>query len=171
MMADRQSTSEDDEILITADAKIFLKEDMLLGFCGLYSDAQAVRHRFEFPERAHKEEAAAYLYSKWLPAYREFMNAERRVVTPDEKSRRELSDTYGMLALEGALFLLTSDFAALPIAAEFLAIGSGGPYARGALYALRTRNPKVKLTCALEIAAQCSSSVSGPFDYLFLPNP
>jgi ATP-dependent protease HslVU (ClpYQ) peptidase subunit len=78
-------------------------------------------------------------------------------------------DTGGIfiVGLEGRIFVVDEDFHIGENVVNYMAEGSGGMFALGALHATKNqKNPKLRLKAALEAASEFSMSVSPPFTYI-----
>ena len=78
-------------------------------------------------------------------------------------------DTGGIfiVGLEGRIFTIDEDFHVGENIVNYMAEGSGGQIALGALYATKNqKNPKVRLKAALEAASEFNMSVAPPFTYI-----
>jgi ATP-dependent protease HslVU (ClpYQ) peptidase subunit len=78
-------------------------------------------------------------------------------------------DTGGIfiVGLEGRIFVVDEDFHVGENVVNYMAEGSGGMFALGALHATKNqKNPRVRLKLALEAASEFSMSVAPPFTYI-----
>jgi ATP-dependent protease HslVU (ClpYQ) peptidase subunit len=78
-------------------------------------------------------------------------------------------DTGGIfiVGLEGRIFTIDEDFHVGENVVNYMAEGSGGAFALGALHATKNqKNPKMRLKLALEAASEFSMSVAPPFTYI-----
>jgi hypothetical protein len=78
-------------------------------------------------------------------------------------------DTGGIfiVGLEGRIFTIDEDFHVGENIVNYMAEGSGGQIALGALYATKNqKNPKLRIKAALEAAAEYNMAVSAPFTYI-----
>lgn len=78
-------------------------------------------------------------------------------------------DTGGIfiVGLEGRIFVVDEDFHVGENVVNYMAEGSGGMFALGALHATKhQKNPKMRLKLALEAASEFSMSVAPPFTYI-----
>jgi ATP-dependent protease HslVU (ClpYQ) peptidase subunit len=78
-------------------------------------------------------------------------------------------DTGGIfiVGVEGRIFTIDEDFHVGENIVNYMAEGSGGMFALGALHATKNqKNPKMRLKAALEASAEFSMSVSPPFTYI-----
>ena len=78
-------------------------------------------------------------------------------------------DTGGIfiVGLEGRIFTIDEDFHVGENIVNYMAEGSGGQIALGALYATKNqKNPKLRLKLALEAASEFNMAVAPPFTYI-----
>ena len=78
-------------------------------------------------------------------------------------------DTGGIfiVGLEGRIFTIDEDFHVGENVVNYMAEGSGGQIALGALYATKNqKNPKLRLKAALEAASEFNMAVAPPFTYI-----
>lgn len=78
-------------------------------------------------------------------------------------------DTGGIfiVGLEGRIFTIDEDFHVGENVVNYMAEGSGGQIALGALYATKNqKNPKLRLKLALEAASEFNMAVAPPFTYI-----
>jgi ATP-dependent protease HslVU (ClpYQ) peptidase subunit len=72
-----------------------------------------------------------------------------------------------IVGVEGRIFTVDEDFHVGEAVVNYMAEGSGGQLALGALHATKNqKNPRMRLKLALEAAAEFSMSVSPPFTYI-----
>ncbi len=72
-----------------------------------------------------------------------------------------------LVGVEGKIFTVDEDFHVAEANFNYMAEGSGGAFALGALYATKNqKNPKMRLKLALEAASEFSMSVKPPFTYI-----
>jgi ATP-dependent protease HslVU (ClpYQ) peptidase subunit len=78
-------------------------------------------------------------------------------------------DTGGIfiVGVEGRIFTIDEDFHVGENIVNYMAEGSGGMFALGALHATKhQKNPKMRVKAALEAASEFSMSVAPPFTYI-----
>jgi ATP-dependent protease HslVU (ClpYQ) peptidase subunit len=78
-------------------------------------------------------------------------------------------DTGGIfiVGVEGRIFTIDEDFHVGENIVNYMAEGSGGMFALGALHATKNqKNPKMRIKAALEAASEFSMSVAPPFTYI-----
>jgi ATP-dependent protease HslVU (ClpYQ) peptidase subunit len=72
-----------------------------------------------------------------------------------------------IVGLEGRIFTIDEDFHVGENIVNYMAEGSGGMFALGALHATKNqKNPKLRIKAALEAASEFSMSVAPPFTYI-----
>ncbi len=78
-------------------------------------------------------------------------------------------DTGGIfiVGIEGRIFTIDEDFHVGENVVNYMAEGSGGQIALGALYATKNqKNPRLRLKAALEAATEFNMSVAAPYTYI-----
>ena len=78
-------------------------------------------------------------------------------------------DTGGIfiVGVEGRIFTIDEDFHVGENVVNYMAEGSGGMVALGALYATKNqKNPRLRLKAALEAATEFNMSVAAPYTYI-----
>lgn len=78
-------------------------------------------------------------------------------------------DTGGIfiVGVEGRIFTIDEDFHVGENVVNYMAEGSGGQIALGALYATKNqKNPRLRLKAALEAASEFNMSVAAPYTYI-----
>ena len=82
-------------------------------------------------------------------------------------SSEEDSGGIFIVGLEGRIFTIDEDFHVGENIVNYMAEGSGGQIALGALHATKhQKNPKLRLKAALEAATEFNMSVSAPYTYI-----
>ncbi len=72
-----------------------------------------------------------------------------------------------IVGVEGRIFTVDEDFHVGEHVHNYMAEGSGGMFALGALWATKNqKNPRMRIKTALEAASEFSMSVSPPFTYI-----
>lgn len=141
-----------------------LTDDVLLGCCG------SVRLRDILacdvsPSPAGKSEhdPHRYIVSVVVPEIRDKLKAGGCL---GSDNGIEQIDAMMLLAYRGCLFMVDSDLQVSQPAAGYWAVGSGSEYALGSLFSTRgVREPKKRITLALQAASEFSPSVAPPFVY------
>lgn len=160
---DRAATDGWGEITLLRYTKVFRLGDMLLGVSGSVRGYQLLRYHLEKPTN-NRNDPLTFLVKDFIPALRGVFK-EHGYTEVD--NNRESLDHYALVGYRGQLFVIQSDFSITNTIGAYMAIGSGSPYALGALTALATlRESKKKflVRTALYAAAEHCNSVSAPFD-------
>lgn len=132
--------------------KVFVNNGMVFGVAGALLDASVIRHA-DLPD----PDDAGWDIDKWVtnrlvPAIAEALSDRGALTTTNGKIE---TDSNVIFAVRGRMYDLGADFCVLRRADSLYAIGSGSPYARGALSAGST------ILEALEIAAQHDMGTGG----------
>ena len=152
---DGRATSTDGEKRPLICKKVFKNSKYLIGFCGSVRAGQLL-----YPEQGFEPPKKIIDFPK---AMRE-LYGENGALLRDELT----GDIYGsniVVASDGKLFEILIDFSILEVP-TFTSIGSGGPFAFGALDILMPTklSPKNKILKALETAAKYCSQVGPPYE-------
>ena len=150
-----ESSATDDETTYDySGKKIFYVGDFLVGFSGSFRAGQIVRHEVQLPPITSQLELEKYLQTVFS---KEIKKTLKKHFTPKK------IDTFNLLiAYEDKLFTLENDFTILPFA-PYMAIGTGTPYALGALKALMDYkiSTRTRITKAIEAAIHHCPSCRG----------
>ena len=163
--ADSAAGSGEEIYTIPAAPKIFARGPYLFGVCGSYRVAQVLRFRAELPDLPTSMDLEPFLVRELVPAIRNAVQAEDVA----ESGRRLLGEkTTLLLGCKGQLWHVGPDLTVLP-EGRFAAIGSGRLRAYAALHALEAAGvepPRRRLELALEAAAEFTSNVRPPWQFL-----
>lgn len=149
---DTQITSGYVTYSLVGESKLFSSNGFLYGGTGSFRGLQIAQHCFIPPNREDKN-LTAYMALDFAKAFRESFEGNS---PKDQKA-----DTSFLIAHEGALFCLSSDYAVF--SNPYMAIGSGSEIALGSLFSTDNQPPAARILTALKAAAQYNSGVSGPF--------
>lgn len=148
------------DVTVRTDPKVFLKDDMLIGYTSSFRMGQLLRFNLTVPTVPKRKGDYEFMCTNFVDAVRECF--EDGGYMAKEKEREE-----GGLFLVGwrrALYRIDSDFQVGTSAESFEAIGCGEPYALGALFAYpQNKDPKKIVEIALTTAEHFSAGVRGPF--------
>lgn len=145
-------------------SKSFQNGPYVFGCAGSFRLMQIVQHCFEPPE-PDWDRLEKFMARDFSSALRECLKEQGWLEQLDERD----SATGGelLVSVGGRLFLSTSDFGMLEPENEYCAIGCGGPYAIGALYATTDIDPPIdareRVTLALQAAQEFNAGVREPF--------
>jgi ATP-dependent protease HslVU (ClpYQ) peptidase subunit len=146
---------------LTTFPKLFVNDNLLIGYTGSFRMAQLIEYDFDPPKRPPETPPLTYLVR--------YMIGELRRVLKDggftTVHQNEETGAQFMLVLDNQLFTVQSDFSVLTDRQPFIAVGSGTEPALGALRATAHLNlpPKERLLLALQAAESMVTSVRGPF--------
>lgn len=167
---------ESDESINMENKKVFIKDKkFLIGCAGSQRDAQLIEHVVEIPKQTKQDSSDEYyICNKVIGAIRDcFFEHGGSFVTPKEGESDSIESEI-LLAYKGRLYNILPDFGIAVYTNNFHAVGTGRPYAIGALKAFEIENKlsvEDKILRSLEISADCVSSVNGPFYTLSLDIP
>lgn len=152
--SDGIATTEDGEKRPIIATKVFTNKDYIIGFTGSVRTGQLAGPKFFDPP--------ASIYD--LPdALREQLGDKGSLVISNE-TQQHLNACNYILAYKGRLFEMLMDFQLNEIMGNFTAIGSGSPYAMGALFATQRSNfPERRLKTALRAACEYDMSCGLPY--------
>lgn len=146
------------DMTVRADEKVFTIGPMVVGFTTSFRMGQLLRYRLKLPDHPDGMADHEYLSTQFVDAVRTCLK-EGGYARVD--SNREEGGTF-LVGYRGAIWQVASDFQVGRSQCEFDACGCGADYAIGALAILKGR-PRQRTERALEVAAQFSAGVRGPF--------
>lgn len=155
------AASQGDDIEIAATPKVFKRGQFVYGYAGCYRTGQVMHHLFREPDRKRGQSDIAYLVGPFIDA----MRATIKKAGTDKTLNAGSEATYAQMLLgyRGHLYCVENDFAVLECVDGIEAVGTGRPYAIGAMHATPTLSPSVRVRRGLNTAARWCSSVRGPF--------
>lgn len=155
--ADSLVTTELGSKYTLSDKKIFIKNDILFGFCGDLRFGQMVKHSFIPPHIDRERDLELYVHTKLIP--------ELQKVFLDSGHMKIEQGSFDLLVGIGKhIFIISDDFAVIKTASPYQAIGSGAEYALGVMYATdKMANERRRISLALDAASNFSQTVGKPF--------
>lgn len=144
---------------VCRDPKIFRNGDLLIGYVGSVRIGQVLRETFLAPVIG-RESLRRYMVAVLVPAVRAVLMEEGCI---DAWNCEALAPGWLLVGARGRLFRMCGDFQIAEPYQGFDAIGSGGPYALGALHATTTLAPLARLRGALHTAEAFTPNVRRPF--------
>lgn len=160
---DRAATGGNLDRTLLKNPKIFLKDGVGVGVCGLPKVMDAIRHGIEFPPH-ESGSAKDYLVSKWVPAIREGL---KKFDCTEEHRGQHYFHGALLIAYRGELHKLEGNFQLVESARGYASVGSGSPAALGALKASKGVGPaKKRVLDSLKAAAEENAGCAPPFDTL-----
>lgn len=156
------------EANISPEKKVFIRQDAggtpwAIGSAGSARRAQLLRYELECPPFDHKTSAdpLEFIIKKFVPALQSVLHRKRG------DNLREDPATATLVGVGGNLFLIHHYWNCYVASIEqsFAVSGSGGPVAKGALYATEgtTLSPQERILLALEAAEAFNAGVKKPF--------
>lgn len=159
--ADSAGSSEDGSQTLRADTKVFWRDTMLFGFCGSYRMGQLLRYSLELTP--HPDGVADYEYM-----VRYAIEDIRRCLKDGGFTWIEKNTETGgnfLVAYNGSLYEVEEDFQVGVSSRPYVAIGSGGAVASGAMAVLSDSDltPVKRIKRALKVASDHDAFVAPPF--------
>ena len=144
--------------LNTTTPKVYRLGQMIIGSAGDFRALQLVAHCIDLPVQTEGQTDHAYMIAVLSTKIRDLLKGSGQTRTEDSK---ESTDTEFLVGYHGNLYRIGPDFSVIQRPEVFDAIGSGGPFALGALEALKDvdMKPKARIKAALSIAARFASGV------------
>lgn len=141
--------------------KVFVNGEFCFGYTGSFRLGQIMEHCFDpsdLPKRG--EDVMKYMVRKFVPDLKMAFDLNDWPFHDDEKKVLGI-----LVGVRGHLYEIEYDYQVGEWDLPYFAIGSGAPYAMGAMHAL---HPSIlpatdKINLSLEAAKSFDPSVSGPF--------
>lgn len=153
---------------VKATPKVWTNGPLLIGTCGSVRLPQILRYGMTPPL-----DALTWDVDRWVAI--DFVRAVRAAFAEHGFDRVRDGIASGglfLLAVRGRLYEIQSDYSFIRHDHGEHAIGSGEDHAFGSLHSTREwDDPRVRITAALEAAAEHVMSVAGPFDIEFQETP
>lgn len=147
----------------TNDPKIFVKDSMVIGYAGSVRMGKVIKYDFT-PPKVDARNIDKYMNIDFVNALRECVERNSLKIDSSGAERSDMADL--IIGIKGRIFVLEDDWQVTEHTHEYVAIGSGSPYALGSLYSTPSEHPADRVRLALEAADQFSLSVCQPFDYI-----
>jgi hypothetical protein len=172
MGGDACGSSEGDRVA-RGDAKVFQRGPFLLGVSSSFRVRDLLRYELPIASAGLRHPRgmtpAEYMVRRFIPAV-------RRLVEAQEVSALATADTALLVGYMGEVFTVyLEDYSVGHHDVGYAAIGTGEPYAMGALRALAAAAPTVppadRLLAALEAAATFRGDVMGPYTLAAMTPP
>lgn len=144
--------------------KFFTKGDrFVVAFAGGLRGAQVVQHEIKFRKLRKNEDEEAYLVTEVSKKLQ--IGFSKVGANIKDEGQVDTHDSDFLVCINGKIFIIQSDYSIVRSRHGFSVIGAGQEYALGALAAMRkdASSPKDKVRRALEVAAELSPQVCGPF--------
>lgn len=151
---EKQSVSE------YREPKVWRRGEMVWGFCGSPRLGQILRLGLVTPKHKRGVSDEEYVALELTAEIRRQL--ERHNYVQSEASEMDVGDEV-LVGYHGQLWTVSTDYQAIRARCGFTAIGSGEGFALGALYALRRKSPRFRISQALRAASRFSTMVRPPY--------
>lgn len=148
------------------DEKVFINDNVLMGFTSSFRMGQLLRYALTVPERSTRFDSdMAYLVVDFIDAVRHVFIDHGHM---GEVENRDEGGCW-LLGYKGSLYTVHSDFQIGKGADSYAAVGCGEDFALGSLFATQNSSyrPEQRLVMALDAACHHSAGVRGPYTILF----
>lgn len=145
-----------------ADAKVFIKDEYIIGSAGSLRAAQILRHSFSPPPPPKKGSLSKFMAIGFVNALRDALKDGGHSTKTNEEE--EFNGIF-LVGVHGRLFRVESDYNITEPMMNYMAIGSGDMLALGSLATTDkpTVNPKSRVLTALRVAADLGLAIKPPF--------
>lgn len=160
-------------VQLTTTPKVFKLAHVLIGYTWSFRMGQIIQYSSDVPKMDASKQYPSdsnykYLINDFVPFLKDVFKDAGWLKTEEER------DEGGqfLIGIRGQLYEINSDFSVLRMSDRYIAVGSGAPYALGALYTLKEKvnefsdiiePPSHIVLLALQAAAYYSTGVSAPF--------
>lgn len=163
MLAGDSLASNSHSKTVLDDPKVFVKDNIAFGVCGLPKVMDLLNNVLKYPEHPPEQNDRSYLAGTLVPF---LTDAFQKYHLLDEKGMFEGAVLIGY---RKCVYQLESNFQLIRGVEKYSSVGSGSSYALGSLKATgNVKNPKKRLTLALEAAEANDPGVGGPFKFVSL---
>lgn len=159
-LAADSSAVDENIVLPRKTSKVFVNGEFGMGYCHSFRLGQIVEHFFS-PPAIVEDDLLSYMIVKFVPALRKALDKQEFPSNDSEKSDWAL-----LIGIRGRIFVIESDWQVGEDTMSYHAIGAGMEYALGALHATKERDPRKRLTAALQAAKEYSPYVREPFNFI-----
>lgn len=153
MGADSAAVDEGGHIQVRADHKVWVNSPFVFGFAGSFRLGQLLHWKLALPVQGDAQTTEEFMCST-------FIDSVRGCLEDGGYSAEAGSDF--LVGYNRRLFCVESDFQVAEALHPHMAIGSGSPYALGALRG-KAGTPRQRLLHALTAAEAFSAGVRAPF--------
>jgi ATP-dependent protease HslVU (ClpYQ) peptidase subunit len=147
------------DLTVRADAKVFVNGDFLMGCAGSFRQTQLLRYTFVPPE-CWSDEPMRYMVCQFIDAVRTCFDEGG---INGHNNQVESVEGIFLVGYRGHIYRIDTDYQVGESLDDFMAIGSGHTYARGAMYASAHQSPLVRVDRGLHAAAHLNGGVCPPF--------
>jgi ATP-dependent protease HslVU (ClpYQ) peptidase subunit len=149
------------------EPKIFVKNHIGFGVCGLPKVMDIIKYVVELPDNVEGIVGKTFLVSKVVPAIRDCLKQHDSTITFDDGQIGFNGSI--LVGYDGHLYTMECNFQLTESERNFMAIGSGAEPAIGSLMTTRScRSPHKRILQALKTSADNNAGVRAPFDVIKL---
>ena len=144
------------------DSKVWEKDGFVYGFTSSFRMGQLLRFKFKPPTHHAEIDDYEYMVSDFVEGVRSCLKKGGYAQIKDSV---EEGGTF-IVGYKGEIYIIEDDYQVGMLRDDYIAVGCGHGYAKGAMYALQgcdEMGPVDKLRIALEAAERHSAGVRGPF--------
>ena len=149
-------------LIIRKGSKVFKNKEYLIGFSGSFRMGDVLRYEFK-PPTCPTKQINRFIINKFVPELKETLRKTGALSTTESNVDTGLGGI--LIAVNGKLFSIHSDFQVGESADGFEALGSGNQIALGALSATANfeMDSRTRMKYVLEAAEKHSAYVRRPF--------
>lgn len=149
---------------VRKDKKVFVKGEFIIGFCGSFRMGDLLKHTLKLPEQQTGHDNVSFIVNEFVTALRTCLDEENAKTRGEDKLAPDI-----LVGYRGQLFNISCDYQVGQPNSGFDAVGCGADVALGAMHASRkTRDPRKRITEALEASALNNAAVCPPWVILSL---
>lgn len=151
---------------IRADKKVFVKGEIIIGFCGSFRMGDLLKHTLNIPTPKGGVDPDSFMVNAFVDALRDCLETENKKagLTGNDKLHPSI-----LVGFRGRLYNVESDYQCGRPEDGYDSVGSGSSVAVGAMHGSRSiTSPRKRIESALEAAARNDAAVRPPFHILSL---
>lgn len=153
------SNTSTHEMIACANRKVFRVDAFLIGVSGSPRVSDVFRYSFTPPKHPRRQDAGRYMRTAFIDSARE---AFKRAGLYRKDDVEEIESVV-LVGYRGRLFVIEEDLHIHEAIDDYVAIGSGGQVAMGALTVSHGISPRKRIMEALHAAERYTISVRRPF--------
>jgi hypothetical protein len=150
------------DLVVRADAKVFVSGPYAFGFCGSFRMGQLLRYSFKPPRPVMKRQMDRFMATTFLDAVRDCLRKGGYLHVKDNVEGAENTGAF-LVGVRGQLFVIEADMQVGMAQDDYIAIGCGAQIAHGSLFTTRGKPPRERVNIALNAAERHSAGVRRPF--------
>lgn len=168
-MGGDSAATDSSSINLRKDPKVFIRQDMLIGYCGSFRLGQLLRYKLQIPTKPKAKDVFEYLVNDFCSSLRSL--AKDNGLMKVDNEIEEIPDSQIMICYDKRLFIIENDLHVGECLNNYNAIGGGQDVALGSLYTSefnKNYGPKKRIEMALSAASSFCTAVSYPFHIINL---